>query len=135
MKRLNRLFSLSVGTRAVVGVQDPVHFDDSEPEPDISLLRQRLDFYAAGKPRPGDVLLLVEVADATLDYDREVKLPLYAAASIPEYWIANLTDDVIEVYRQPQADGTYGDVQTFRAGQQVDVLALPGQTLAVDQIL
>ncbi len=135
VKRLNLRLTVGVGGRALIGIQDPVRFDDSEPEPDVSVLRPQLDFYAAGKPRPADVLLLIGVADATLDHDREVKRALYAMAGIPEYWIVNLIDDNVEVYRRPQPDGTYADVQVLRAGQQVEIAALPGLILAVDEIL
>jgi Uma2 family endonuclease len=135
VKRLNQFLSMATAGRALVSVQDPIRLADSEPEPDVALLLPRADFYASGKPRPADVLLVVEVADTTLDFDREAKRPLYAEAGIAEYWIVNLNDDCLEVHRRPQPDGSYGDVQTLRRGQQADVAALPGLLLAVDDLL
>jgi Uma2 family endonuclease len=135
VKRLNRQITISAGARAIVGVQDPVRLADSVPEPDISLLRPRADFYASGSPTPADVFLIVEVADSSLDYDRDVKGPLYAENGIAEYWIANLVDRCLEVHRQPRPDGTYAAVQTLRPGDTTDVVALPGVTVAVADIL
>jgi Uma2 family endonuclease len=134
VKRFNRLMNQRVGDRAVIGVQDPVRFDDSVPEPDLSLLRPREDFYESVAPRPADVFLLVEVSDTTIDYDRDVKGPLYAEAGVPEYWIVNLNDDTLEVQRQPRTDGTYADVKTLSRGQQVEVAALPGIVVSVDEM-
>jgi Uma2 family endonuclease len=135
VNRLNYLFNRQVGNAAIVSVQNPIRLADSEPEPDLALLQPRADFYASGKPQPGDILLLIEVADTTLDYDRDTKRSLYAQAGIQEYWIVNLTEGCVEVYRQPQPDGTYRDVQTRRPGEQVEVVALPGVSLAVGDIL
>ena len=135
VKRLNRFFSRGVGECAIVSVHNPVRFPDSEPEPDLSVLRPKADFCAAGKPRAADVLLLIEVSDTSLDQDRDIKRPLYAQAGIPEYWILNLIDDTLEVHRQPQPDGTYKDVQILQRGQQVEVAALPGVILTVAEML
>ena len=89
--RLTRLFSNRVGDAAVVRVQGPVRLgDDSEPQPDLLLLRRRADFYATAHPGPEDVLLLVEVPDTSTEYDREVKLPLYARHGIAEVWLVGL---------------------------------------------
>lgn len=135
VNRLSRLFNKRVGDDVLVAVQNPIRLADSVPEPDIALLLARPDFYATGKPRPADVLLLIEVADSSLDYDREVKRPLYAESGIGEYWIVNLPDQSLEVYRAPAADGTYGSVQTLRRGQQIEVAALPGLIVTVDEML
>lgn len=132
VKRLNRLLGKLVGERALVSVQDPVRLADSEPEPDVALLRPREDFYAAGKPEAGDVLLVIEVADTTLDFDRQVKCAMYAEAGIVEYWIVNLVDDRLEVHRQPRADGTYVDLCSLRRGDNIEVW---GMKLAVADVL
>ncbi len=132
---LNRWLNRLIGDRALVSVQNPVRFPDSEPEPDIALLRPRDDMYRSGKPLSADVMLLVEVADSSLDIDRDVKRPLYAEGGVPEYWIVNLVDNVVELHRQPRPDGTYADVQMKRRGAQLDIAALPGVTVAVDEIL
>jgi Uma2 family endonuclease len=131
VKRLNQQFSEVFRQKITLGVQDPVRLADSEPEPDLSLLKPRDDFYVSGKPTASDVLLVVEVADTTLDYDRDIKLPLYAENGIAEYWIVNLLDRWLEVYRQPQSDGTYRLAQTLRPGDQVSLEALPGVAFAV----
>ena len=105
-KRLNAHFTQCSNDRWLVAVQDPVHLDDhSEPQPDLMLLERTPDFYATKHPRPADVLLLVEVADTSLAYDRDRKLPAYAAAGIPEVWIVNLGERTIEVYREPSKTG------------------------------
>jgi Uma2 family endonuclease len=135
VKRLNRLLTQLSGKAAIVSVQDPVRLTDSEPEPDVALLPPRADFYASANPQAADVFLLIEVADTTLEFDREVKGAMYAAAGIAEYWIVNLNDDCLEVYRQPTAAGTYGDVQILRRGQQITVAALPGVAVAADEVL
>ena len=100
--RVSELLSEGVGKRAIVSVQGPVRLDEaSEPEPDLMLLKRRDDFYAAAHPTPADVLLLIEVSDATVAFDKNVKLPLYARSAIPEVWIVNLPDRMIEVYSAP----------------------------------
>jgi Uma2 family endonuclease len=135
VKRLNRLFSSLLGAQAVVSVQDPIKFADSEPEPDIALLVPKGDYYASDIPAPADVLLIVEVADTSLEYDREVKGGLYAEAGIAEYWIVNLVDACVEVYRQPRADWTYADVRTLRPGDTIQLVAIPGVEVAVAEII
>ena len=96
---LTFLFNRHLLGRALVSVQNPVRLSNvSEPEPDLVLLQPRDDFYRTMKPRPEDVLLLVEVADSSLAHDRDTKLPQYAAAGIPEAWLVNLVDRRIEVY-------------------------------------
>lgn len=135
VKRLNRLFGTILAARALVSVQDPVRLFDSEPEPDLALLLPRDDYYASSKPRPGDILLVIEVSDSSLEYDRDVKLPMYAEAGIQEFWIVNLIDDCLEVYRQPTAGGGYDDFQVLRRGQEIEIAALPGAIVAVDDIL
>lgn len=132
--RLTHLLVRAAGEGAVVRVQSPVRLDDrSEPEPDLCLARSRSDFYAAGHPEPGDVLLIVEVADTSIGYDQQVKLPLYARAGIPELWIVDLGRDAVDVYRGPSRDG-YVERRTFQAGEE---LQLPGlaAVLAVSEFL
>ncbi len=86
-----------------VRIQSAVTTDDSEPEPDLAIVRGPEDRYAARHPTAADIALLIEVADSSLEYDREFKGPLYARAGVPEYWIINLVDDRIEVYSQPDS--------------------------------
>jgi Uma2 family endonuclease len=92
----------AAGDLAIVQVQNPVSLGEySEPQPDLALLRPRPDFYKSAHPRSADVLLLVEVADATLDYDRRVKLPLYARHGIAEVWLIDLTSRQLTRFRDP----------------------------------
>jgi Uma2 family endonuclease len=92
-----------IGNRADVQSQDPITLpNNSEPEPDIVIARLRDDNYANSHPAPADIILVIEVADSSLDFDRNTKMPLYAAAGISEYWIVNLIDDRLEIYTQPQ---------------------------------
>ena len=88
----------------------------SEPQPDFALLRPRADFYRGAHARPADVLLLIEVADTSLDYDRAVKRALYARHAIPEFWIVDLTSAEVEVCREPGADGYAAVVRVSRDG-------------------
>ncbi len=135
VNRLNRFLQLGARERAIISVQDPIRLADSEPEPDVSLLVPRDDFYASGKAGPADIMLLIEVADASLEDDREVKRPLYAENGIAEFWIVNLVDRCVEVHRQPRPDGTYADTRTIPPGESVEITALPGLTLPVAEIL
>ncbi len=92
---------------ALVLVQCPIQIPPhSEPEPDFTLLRLPIERYENQKPQPEDVLLIIEVSDSTLAYDRSTKLNLYAEANIPEVWIKNLSENTLEIYRQPEK-GTY----------------------------
>lgn len=134
VKWLNKNLGRLLGNAAEIGVQDPVRLDDSEPEPDISVVRPRDDLYKSGHPRPKDVFLIVEVAESSLDFDRDVKGPMYADAGIREYWILNLVDECIEVYRNPQ-DGAYRDVRTVGRDKTVGMLAFPKIELKVNEIL
>lgn len=132
--QLTRQLIILCGERAVIWPQNPVRFADSEPEPDVSVLRPRPGAYADDKPEPPDVLLLIEVADASLEFDREDKLPIYAEAGIREYWIVNLPDDVIEVYRDP-AGKSYRSQTVARRGDSITLLALPDVAIGVSDIL
>ena len=99
---LSELLILALFGRAIITVQNPLQINkQSEPEPDIIVAKYRRDKYRDDHPRPEDVLLLIEVADSSLAFDRKVKTPLYAQAGIPEYWIVNLNDRQIEIFRQP----------------------------------
>jgi Uma2 family endonuclease len=131
--RLTRLFIRAAGDDVIVSIQNPVRLADSEPEPDVVL--KRANGGSRGKPTPADVLLLVEVSDDSLEYDRKVKAPLYAENGITEYWIVNLVDRCLEVHRNPRPDGTYADVRTLRPGDRVEVAALPGVVVAMADML
>lgn len=135
VKRLNQLFILRLAGFVTVGVQDPVELDDtSEPQPDISLLRIKADFYESGHPQPQDILLLVEVADTTVESDREIKIPLYAENAIIEVWLVDINEQCIEVYREPSPNG-YQNIQIFVRGQNLSILAFPEIIISVDEVL
>ena len=135
VNRLNYLFILAVGDAALVIVQNPLRLGErSEPVPDVMLVRPRADFYAAGHPTAGDVLLLVEVSDTTLAYDQRIKLPLYAHSGVPEVWITDLAHEMIRVYREPGPTG-YRMSLTFRRGDRLSPSAFPNLEFAVDDIL
>jgi len=116
-----------------VRVQLPINLSNrSEPQPDLAIMNYREDYYASGHPQSSDILLLIEVSDSTLKYDREVKLPLYARSGIPEVWIVNLEAQILEVYRQP-IENSYRVVQYYRQEELVKLLIQ--EEIAVNQIL
>jgi Uma2 family endonuclease len=119
---------------AALRVQSPIRIPQhSEPEPDIAIVRRRADGYVERHPQPEDTLLVIEVADTTLRYDRDVKMPLYAAAGIPEAWLVDLPRRRILVYRRP-VDGIYGEVTVVREGT-LTPLAFPDLSIRLDEII
>lgn len=135
VKTMNEQFVPRLLGRATVSIQDPVHLaDGSEPVPDVMLLRYRADRYAGAHPVPADVLLLVEVSDTTLRYDRDRKLLIYARAGIPEFWIVDLGHNRVLVYRQPGEDG-YWQEFVVRSNGTLTPMAFPDITLSVAEIL
>ena len=97
----------------------------------MALVKPRKDFYTESHPGPADVFLLVEVADSSVLYDRGEKLSAYARANIPEYWLVNLVERVVEVYRLPLPTGTYGSLSRSQAGASIAPLAFPDVEIAV----
>jgi Uma2 family endonuclease len=135
VKRLIKLLAQQVGDDAIVAAQDPVYLSDrSEPQPDLALLKPQSDFYASGHPQPEDVFLLIEVADTTIDTDREVKVPLYASHGIAEVWLIDIQAQTIEVYLEPMPKG-YQKSRIYKNGQSLSVQALPNISFTVDEIL
>jgi Uma2 family endonuclease len=111
-----RLGQASQG-RWIVRVQSPIRLNElSEPQPDLCLLKRRDDFYVGHHPTPQDVLLVIEVADTSLDQDRKIKVPLYAKAGIPEVWVIALSLGWIEVYAEP-SNGEYTLIRRWKAGE------------------
>ncbi len=130
---LNRLLVLAVGDQGIVSVGNPVRLTRySEPQPDFSVLKPR-DGYRTMLPRPEDTMLAVEVANTSLDYDRKVKLALYARSGIPEVWIVNLTAGEVEVYRSPVAD-SYTSVTRAGGSDTLTIEAIPGVLIQVARI-
>jgi Uma2 family endonuclease len=118
--------------RAIVRCQDPITLpNNSEPEPDIVVARLRSDDYINSHPSPADVILVIEVADSTIKFDRETKAPLYATAGISEYWIVNLIDDRLEIYRQPEGN-IYTSVQIVTPPRSINLPEFPDILLNID---
>ena len=121
--------------RARVRVQNPLaESEHSEPQPDLMLLAERSDRYAGGHPAPEEVLLLVEVADSTLAFDRRTKIPLYGADGVREVWLVDLVHERIEVYSDP-APGGYRVTRRVGRGEKVAPTAIPDLELEVDRII
>jgi len=131
VNRLARLLIRKAGNHASISIQNPLVLADSEPEPDLMVLQYRADDYENAKPVDADVLLVIEVADSSIDFDRDIKGPLYAENGIPEYWLVNLNSNHVEVFRQPVA-GQYTDRSIARPG---DMLPVPGGSIAVAELL
>lgn len=112
--------------RAVISPQNSIRLTNSEPLPDLVLLQLDEEKYDDNKPTPADIMLLVEVAESTLEYDRTVKLPLYAENGIQEYWIVNMIDWVIETHRGPRPNGTYEISRVVHPDETLDIVAFPG---------
>jgi Uma2 family endonuclease len=124
-----------VQEKGIVWVQNPIRLSEcSEPQPDLALLRPRPDFYAATHPSPQDVLLVVEVAETSGGYDREVKIPLYGRAGVPEVWLVDLEREIVESYHKPSSLG-YGEVRQFGRGQRLVSYSVPDLELTVDEVL
>jgi Uma2 family endonuclease len=130
VKYIGNQLGEAVRGKAIVSIQDPIFLDlHSEPQPDIALLRPRPDFYRSAHPAPADVLLIVKVADTTLAYDTQIKLPLYARYSIPEVWLVDLSNRRFLVHRSPAPAG-FQQVQSLTDLSIVVPLLLPD--VAVD---
>ena len=120
--QLTHRFTEQLGKQAIVQVQGPVRLSDgSEPQPDFALLRLPQEQYQDRLPRAEDLLLLVEISDSTLEYDCKDKLPVYAEAGVPEYWIINLNENVLEVYREP-IGRLYRTRTLYQQGEKVDFM-------------
>jgi len=130
--RLNRLLiKIFDADGCVVRTQGPIEIDEhTEPEPDLALLTPEPNYYATRRPTPAEVLLLVEVSDTTLPFDQTVKLPLYAAAGVREYWIVDVNSKVLHVHREP-ADHEYAEVVTHRVGDTLAPIAFPDRPVAL----
>jgi len=132
---LDYFLNLRLAGRAFVSAQNPIQLNDySEPEPDIAILRLRADNYRTGKARPEDILMLAEVSESSLEYDRYTKLPRYALSGIAEVWIVNLIDQVIEVYCDPQGQN-YTTHTIHQRGETIHPLAFPDVSIKVEEIL
>lgn len=135
VSRVSELFFSRLATVASVRVQNPITLDDfSEPQPDISLVKRRSDFYQERHPQPADIFLLVEVADTTIDFDLSVKIPQYCQSGIEEVWLVDLNQNCIRVYRTPTPNG-YQLIQLFTAEQTLTLGAFPEVKINIKEIL
>ena len=124
-----------VGDGAIVQVQGSVRLGlYHEPQPDLVLLRPQADYYASRLPGPSDIFLVVEIAESSIDYDREVKARLYAESGVREYWLVDLNDNLVFSHSTPEG-GAYRDLQRYRRGQSLARGALQHCTIAVDALL
>lgn len=130
---LTRALVMACGDKAIVAVQNPVRLDRfNQPQPDFAVLRPRRDFYRTAGATAEDVLLLVEVADSSLGYDKRVKLPLYARFGIPDYWLVDLKARVLDVHRLE--DGRYGEPSRPGADEQLPLAAAPNIVVPLDSL-
>jgi Uma2 family endonuclease len=135
VKRLNTLLGQGVSKRYIVSIQDPIQLSDlSEPQPDIAILQYRADYYGSAHPQPADILLLIEVSDISLEYDRERKFPRYAESGIAEVWIVDIDNQRVEQYYHP-TNGLYQTKQTWLHGQVITSRRLITLALPINDIL
>jgi Uma2 family endonuclease len=133
--RLTKLLGRMADDNAIVWVQNPVQVSDySEPLPDVALLRRRDDFYAQANPQPPDVFLIIEVADSSVEYDRGIKIPLYAQAGIPEVWLVNLPKETVEIYSQ-LLEGEYREIRLIKRGESLTAKSISNLTIDAGAIL
>lgn len=134
VKRLNRRLSQLLPSSLLLSVQDPIRLsDNSEPEPDLAVVTARDDFYQGGHPTPDDILFVIEVADTTIYYDRDEKLPRYAQALLREVWIVDVHNEQVEQYTDCY-NGQYRSKTTWLRGQYISVNAIAGALVAVNDI-
>jgi Uma2 family endonuclease len=136
VNRLTKILVQRVGDAAVVRVQGPIQLsDNTEPQPDVALLRLRTDFYAEAHPTPEDVLLIIEVSETSLEYDREMKVSLYTPGRVSRrsLRIVDPAGEKVHTYSQP-IDGSYGDTRSAGRGDSIVPQALPSLALNVDNV-
>ena len=135
IRRLEKFLERNFGDQLLISGRNPIHLDEyNETGPDIALLRLRGDFYTDSHPSPPDILLVIEVSDSTIEYDREIKKTLYAESGIAEFWIINLKQNTIETYSNP-ANGTYYQMQIFGRGDTVLSKNISYLSLEANEIL
>jgi Uma2 family endonuclease len=134
VNRLNQLFHRKLSDLVLVSIQNPIQLtNNSEPQPDVALLKPRADFYETKTPEVKDIFAIVEVADTTIIYDREIKIPLYAENGITEVWLIDVSDRSLTIYRQPTQTG-YQITQTLTREESLSLLAFPEVTMNVTEI-
>lgn len=135
VNRVVMRFAQLAGDAVIVSAQNAIRLGDySEPQPDVALLKRRTDFYAEALPMPPDIWLVVEVSDTTLEFDRDVKLPLYARHAIPAAWLINLADDSVLDCTDP-VGGSYQTQRRATRGERLIVPSLSDAAVSVDEVL
>jgi Uma2 family endonuclease len=135
VKLLNLILIQQVGDKAIVSTQDPIRLNDiSEPQPDLALLKFRQDYYRQGHPGAADVLLVIEVSDTTVHYDRHVKMPLYARAGVSEALLFNLPEDRLEYFARPEM-GVYQVNRVLNRSERFESTNVPGLTVDIAMVL
>ena len=133
--RLTKVLTIMAGDQAVVWPQNPLHLGTySEPQPDVMVLKPRPDDYIDALPEPADVIVLIEVADSSINYDRKTKLPLYARNGVREVWIIDLNTRQLERYTQPGETG-YGYCEIMDKTATISPVGLPGVVIDLRRIL
>jgi Uma2 family endonuclease len=134
VNRLTALISRYLGDTVILSVQNPIQLHDySEPQPDLTLLQPRDDFYAHAHPRPDDVFLVIEIADTSIEYDRDEKIPHYADAGIAESWLIDANSQTIEQYTQPRTGG-YRNKLIVAYDEMITAHTLPQLQLRLEHI-
>jgi len=129
---LTRPLVLAFMEEAIVSNKNPIHLDEyNDPVPDLALLRFQSDFYLSAHPRATDLWLIIEVSDASYEFDATTKLSIYASSGIPVYWIIDLRRNRIEVYENPQ-NAQYQDLKIYLPGDRISFKAI---SLDVNEIL
>lgn len=135
VRRLHDLLARKLGDAVLLSIQSPLRLSDiAEPEPDLVLLRPRDDFYADAHPGPDDALLVIEVGDSSVAYDRNEKAPLYARHGVREYWLVDLVRNAVTVYTQPET-GLYKRVEEQRGEDTWTSRSLPDLSVSISEIL
>jgi Uma2 family endonuclease len=131
INRIAKFLEHCIGHESIISVQNSIALHEySEPEPDICVLKPREDYYESKLPEVEDILILIEVSDSTLAYDRDLKIPLYAASDVAEVWLVDVAASQLTVFREPEGNG-YKSVKVLALGDAVEPLAFPTQSIAL----
>jgi len=134
VNRLNQLLGKKLPSETIISVQNPIVLtNNSEPQPDLVILKYRQDFYANQHPHPEDILLLIEVSDSSIDYDKNVKIPLYAENQISEVWLVNLNDNSVEIYQKPYRN-YYQSIQKLSAINIISLNNFPEVEIKISEL-
>ncbi|MFN9400036.1 MAG: Uma2 family endonuclease [Dolichospermum sp.] len=139
LRNLLRELPKMIGDRGTLQSQAPITIPPkSEPEPDFAIIKNRDDNYLSSHPQGTDILLVIEVADSSIDYDQKVKIPLYAKAGIVDYWIFNLLDNCLECYSEPYQNKSgefgYANRRIVLPNQAISLPCFPDLSLDLSKV-